>query len=186
MKSSSLVGLLLTGFTTGYTLYPRNDDTSLEGGIITSADDPDGYYRATLGADGQITNKTFMPLSGLTHKQSAALTPRGIPMNHIECSGGGMNVADWNTAWGFFTNQCDTGFGAYIREAARVTIGGAAAWVCNKSDYFAPCVRWEYNEFVNTISVRCGGLGSGFADLDSWGKSYGRNRVDQAFCNTYA
>jgi len=167
-----------------YSAFPQR---RLQGGIIVGADEPDGFYRATLGADGQITNKTFVPLSGLTPERRA-LAPRAIsiPINHIECSGGGMNAGDWNTAWGLFTNQCDTGWGAYIREAAWIKIGAAVAWVCNKSDHYAPCARWKYDQFVDAISVHCGGLGSGFADLDEWGKSYGRNRVDQAFCNTHA
>lgn len=83
-----------------------------------------------------------------------------------------------------FTDYCDGGGGANGHSVALKKNQDVVVWMCNKKDYYDFCFRLEYDQFVNFLSNQCSGLTVGFADLDVYGKSYGRNLAGERFCST--
>jgi len=146
----------------------------------------DGYYNITLTADGQILGVTFEPESAhpiAERRDVEPLAARQLPINGYRClDQPRLNAGYWNRAWGDFTSWCDRGAAASGFSAIARVVVEDVAWMCNKANTLNRCYRGEYDQFVDFISIQCSGLSPGFADVDPFFKSYGRQKVNTPFC----
>ena len=162
-----------------------------EGGVVIPPENAPGYYHITFSPDyKQILNVTFAPdgaaeLPNLQPRDEMELHRRQLPINYYRCFNPPQSLPErpWNAVWQEFSTWCNQGAAANPYSAIARGWGGAVAWMCNKSNVVNRCYGGEYDIFVNWISVQCGGLTPAFADLDAFGKSYGRTLAGMAFCS---